>query len=120
MFIFLKFWKEILIAVLAAIAISTLYDKVYQSGYEESNRVHKEYIDEYNKKLDARIDSLQVLSTDIYEQKRISDANLSKSLKQILDETKKGPLVIEKDGKCTLSPSFVDSYNKAIDRTNGK
>ncbi len=114
------YWKEGLIALLLAITITYTYDKLVGIGYERAIQQHKEYVDEYNKKLDGRINNLEGFSSYLIKQNEVYNVKLNEDLNKILVASRKGPLVIQKEGKCTLSSNFIDSYNSVIDRANQK
>lgn len=115
-----KYWKEMVIGALISFCVYFIYNNIYERGFEKANAEHVAYIKEYNSKLDTRIQTLEDFSRVIYEQNEQTKRSQLADNQKILALARKEPLVIYKEGKCTLSPTFVDSYNSVIDRANQK
>lgn len=115
-----KFWKELLLAVALIFVGYMVYDKIYERGFEKSQQEHRDYVKKYSEDLDIRIDKLEQLSANIVEQNMIAAQNRDDDLKKILKAAAQKSLVVYKDGKCTPSQEFLDSYNSIINRANSK
>lgn len=115
-----KFWRELLLAAALFFAGYMVYDKIYERGFEKAQKEHVDYVKNYTKAIDEKIDRLETLSRDLYAALEIADTNRKQDLQKIIKAASKGPLTIYKDGKCTPSEEFLDSYNSVINRANSK
>lgn len=116
MHILLKFWKEILLAVLIGMGGYLIYDKLVTIGVNKG----KQELTLYKSQLDEKISTLEDFSRVIIVQNENTTKLLRADMSAILAEAKTKPVFVLKDGKCTLSTEFVDSYNSVIDRANAK
>lgn len=112
----LRFWKEILLALLIAASSYLIYDKIVSIGINKG----KQEVVEFNKNVDQKIKVLEDFSRVIVIQNENSAKLLRSDMAAILAEAKTKAIFVEKNGKCTLSNEFIDSYNSVIDRANRK
>ncbi len=109
-------------AVLAAVVgggyIS--YQHIKAIGYQEAQVECQAKFDELEKKQNKQIEDLQTNITNVAETLITSNQMLTSDISRIVGGLKKGgqPTTIIKEGKCTPSPTFVNSLNEAIDRAN--
>lgn len=115
-----KYWKQLLIVVLLVAALLAAYDKVYTMGYTAAEKAHKEYVAEYMKSLDTRVFGIETRSNTLIEEFRLNRELSKKDFNKILLATRGKPLFTITEGKCSPSNDFVDAYNAAIKRANGK
>lgn len=121
MIIILKYWKHLLLISLLVVASYIVYNKIYDSGYSKATAEYNLKIEDYNKKLDSRINNIEIASSTIVNTLSTQRDITKKDLSNILYAVKnKPPYIIDKTGKCAPSIDFIDTYNKAIDRVNKK
>jgi hypothetical protein len=114
MYVLIKFWKEGLLALLILSTSALLYNKIYSRAELETSKKYVQQFKEYSDKLESRIGNIQdssyILSTRNEEQAVVLDKKLAAIL-----VASRGKVMYEvKEGKCTLSPNFLDSYNQLI------
>lgn len=119
---FLKYWKHLLLSVLLVASGYLVFDAIFDMGYQKASNKYEQRIKDYEDALVERINRIENHSI-IYMQ-TTHDANTlfnSKLEKVLANVSKKNePLYIVKEGKCTPSKEFVDSYNSIITGGNAK
>lgn len=100
--------------VLAGVFAYLGYSKVYNAGYAEAEAKYQAVITQQNKMvatIESDLQKLVITSMDF-------NSSLSSDLDAIKAGMKNKPLVIYKEGKCTIAKEFLDSRDAAIDRAN--
>ena len=112
------FWKEILALVLVFLACMYLYDKGSTDGYAKAEAKYTQMINEQNIKISDKISNIEANSNILVTESRASNATLTKDVKGILLGVKGKTLTIVKDGGCTPSQTFSDTFNSVNKRVN--
>lgn len=116
-----SYWRQIFIATVISICFYTGYDYIWQKGYNAAHTECVEQFDKYNASIDSKINNLEALSSELIKVQGKNAVIMGKSLDAILAVSKEKTLIsIAKDGKCTLTQDFFDSYNSLILRGNQK
>ncbi len=112
----------ILAAVLAAVTGGGYigYNHIKDIGYKEAQAECQAKFDELEAKQNKRVEELQTVITQTADNLITNNQILTSDISRIVGGLKKGgqPTTIIKEGKCTPSPTFVNSLNEAIDRAN--
>lgn len=120
MALLLKYWKE-LVAIFAIVGgLAFAYYHVEQTGYNRAVVVYEKKIQDYNDKLDRRIDNIEKNSDALVMNAINSKDQYSKEFKAILAAAKGKPTYIVQNGNCLPSQDFVNTYNAAIRKANEK
>lgn len=118
--VLLKYWKEF-VAVLAIVGgLWFAYYHIEQIGYNRAVVVYEKKIQDYNDKLDRRIDNIEKNSDALVMNAINSKDQYSKEFKAILAAAKGKPTYIVQNGNCLPSQDFVNTYNAAIRKANEK
>ncbi len=95
------------------------YKYVENKGYQKAQVECQVKFDEYQKKVDERLNTLQGSISGMAEELITQNQSMASDIVIIARNTRnKGPTTIVKEGKCTPSPTFVEGLNEAIDRAN--
>lgn len=120
MLLFIVKYRKILLSLLLIISIigySSYFS--YNYGKESTAVKYEQQIATYNKKVFEEIQKIQLSSIDMRKSYETLREENSKSFKDIIKASKtKGPLVVYQNNTCVLTPSFIESINKAIDQAN--
>lgn len=73
---------------------------------------------EFNKKIFEKIDQLYALSKELAEAHSIKQQEIKDDIEKLRRSAMNKELVVIKDGKCTLSKDFMDTYNAIISKGN--
>lgn len=112
-----------MLLLVAAGVLGSLYSGYYHVkdiGYQEASIKYELVIKDYEKRRDAKIASIEALSTILVTESRSNNATTTKSIANVLAATKGKPLVVVKNGECTPSQTFSDSIltiNKRINQS---
>jgi hypothetical protein len=102
------------------IIVITLLFAGYSKGVTTTTAKYEEILTTMRINQEVKIARIET-SLDIMSKEQ---SNYTSSLRNSFKEITKGlnnkPLVIYKDGECTLSKEFLDSRQKAIDKVNQK
>lgn len=116
-----RFWKHLAVVLAICFLAYTAFDYIWQKGYNAAHTECVEQFDKYNASIDSKINNLEALSSELIKVQGKNAATMGKSLDAILAVSKEKTLIsIAKDGKCTLTQDFFDSYNSLILRGNQK
>lgn len=114
-----RFWKQIAVSLAICFLAYSAYDYIWQKGYTVAHTECIEQFKEYNAGIDSKIDNLENLSSELIKTQEKNTQSVTKSLNNILEVSKQKQLItITKDGKCTLTSDFFDSYNSLILKGN--
>ena len=116
----LTYWKQLVFAVLVVSTLSFAAYKIDQNGYDRASAKYELAIEEYNARVDAKLNTLTDLSNTLVTNTSTQSQKIRGDIKAIIDATKNTPPFIIVDGKCEPSPSFIDAYNKSIRKANEK
>lgn len=109
-------------AVLAAVVGGgyVSYQHIKAIGYQEAQAECQAKFDELEKKQNKQIEDLQTNITNVAETLITSNQMLTSDISRIVGGIRRSgqPTTIIKEGKCTPSPTFVNSLNEAIDKAN--
>jgi hypothetical protein len=119
--LFLKtYFRQIAFIIILGIAILAIYNKGYQSGY--NNRVvHYEKIRAEDRNiLISKIDNLEALSIGMSKDVVRKQIKLSKDLNTLTLDIKNNKSFDVKNGECVPSEYFINTFNSVINRANQK
>lgn len=117
-FILLKFWKEILLSVLIAGGSFFVYEKVKHIGYVEAETKYEAIIHDYQKQIAEQVATIENNSRILVDGNRDSAVILKSRMDDILGTLKGKPLVVVKNGECSPSQTFSDSFGKVNQQAN--
>lgn len=119
----LLFWKQILISIILAgisyTGINYVYQYGYQYGYTSAETKYTKIIKEYQVDVANKIAVLERTSTELATKQQKNSDKLTKDIGSIMYSIKDKSLVIVKEGKCTPSKTFLDSFimiNKQVNQ----
>ena len=119
--LFLKtYFRQIAFITILGIAILAIYNKGYQSGY--NNRVvHYEKIRAEDRNiLISKIDNLETLSIGLTKDVVRKQTKLGKDLNSLTLDIKNNKSFDVKNGECVPSEYFINTFNSVINRANQK
>lgn len=115
-----KIIGAILLFIVMAFGGYLIYDKIYDYGYSQAESKYTKIIDKYNKDQETKVNNIQssinslISATTNYNNVLLSD--MTKIQSSIANKA----LIVYKDGKCELSPDYIQARAAAIDRANKK
>jgi hypothetical protein len=112
--------KYAVIAVALSASLFLGYKYIYNIGYDSAKLEYELRIKEYEDKVVARIDTIELNSFVLLEQNQKNKLAAAKDFKSILDAAKNKPTYILDSSGCKPSPELVDTLNQAINRANKK
>lgn len=114
------YWKQLAFIAILGFAIYTVYNQGYTAAYKDRTSYYEAIRTVELNKLNAKIDNLEMLSVDLATQGSISQTVLSRDLNKLTQNlSKKVPFII-KNGECTPSQDFINTFNEVIARGNLK
>lgn len=117
-----KFGKTIILYGIVLILLGgfvySAYNWAYNAGYDKATKHYTAMVDKQEKAIDAKLEKLFVVSTQLVEQSTAKQLQLDKALLVIASNSAKKPLVIYKEGKCTPTPAFSDSFSEINNAAN--
>ena len=117
--LFLKlYWKQLLLVLVVVGSVLFIYDKGSTDGYAKAEAKYTQMINEQNIKISDKISNIEANSNILVTESRASNATLTKDVKGILLGVKGKTLTIVKDGGCTPSQTFSDTFNSVNKRVN--
>ena len=96
----------------------TGYSKIKQIGYDEATAICELNNKERQALIDEKIRNIEVNSNVLIELQKVSNENLSNDIAKISKGFKGKTLTIVKNGECTPSATFSDSFNTINKRVN--
>ena len=94
------------------------FEKVKNIGYEEYKVLCDKRFADHKEATDKRIEALETTSNTLVIENRENSALLAKDVAQLLKGVKGKTLTIVKDGGCTPTATFADTYNSVNKRVN--
>ena len=94
------------------------FEKVKNIGYEEYKVLCDKRFAEHKEATDKRIEALETVSNTLVVENRENSALLAKDVAQLLKGVKGKTLTIVKDGGCTPTTTFADTFNSVNVRVN--
>ena len=92
------------------------YSKIKSIGYQEAADKYELVIKDYNERVLNKIDAIEQNSSTLIVESRTNTELLSKNVTGIVKWLKGKTLTIVKNGECTPSKTFSNSFNQ-INRT---
>ena len=116
--ILLKYWKHlvVVVALLASLYGSFLYVK--NIGYKEAEAKYAEVIAKNELAILEKSKSIEIMSNVLVEQQKLANTQLTTSINSIMTGLKGKTLTIIKNGECTPSQTFSDSFSTINKRVN--
>ena len=102
----------VIVAALLGGFVYSAYNWAFNAGYDKATQKYTAMVDKQEKAIDAKLEKLFVVSTQLVEQSSIKQEQLDKALLVIATNSAKKPLVIYKEGKCTPTATFSDSFSE--------
>ncbi len=119
--ILLKYWREMIIVIALASAGYLAYNSLGNHFRAQEAARYEQKFKEYSDTVSKHIEDVQNTGNVIVIQNDQKAKELDAKLNQVLIASKNKPLTtIANDGKCTLSPNFIDSYNSLVNARNSK
>ena len=115
-----KIIVAVVISLLMAVGGYLIYDKIYDYGYSVAESKYTKVIDEYNNRQEAKANNIQASINSLISATTNYNSVLLSDMTKIQASIANKPLVVYKDGKCELSPEFIEARTAAIDRANKK
>ncbi len=94
------------------------YSKVKSIGYNEASDKYELVIKEYNQRVLDKIDAIEQNSNTLVIEAKANSDNLSKGISTITKSIKNKPMVVVKEGVCTPSVTFSNSFGEINKRVN--
>jgi hypothetical protein len=113
-------WKQIIIGLVIFGAVYTGYNWVWDRGYNTAGAEYREVLQEQADARAKQIEELTGYAKTNLEQSLVSNEKLQRDLAEIKRNAKGKPTTVVVDKDCVPSPDFIQTYNKAIDKGNGK
>lgn len=119
--LFLKsYFREIAFVVILVIAVLAVYNKGYQSGYNNRVEYYEKIRAEDRNILISKIDNLETLSIGLTKDVVRKQTKLGKDLNSLTLDIKNNKSFVIKNGECIPSEYFINTFNSVIDRANQK
>lgn len=110
----LKYWKALTLVILLAILSYISYDY----GYNTASTKYKEEIAIKEAILNDKVDALQNTALSLLDSQISYTNKLSEDLRDLTNGIKTKQLVVIKNGECTPSQTFSDSFGEVNKRVN--
>lgn len=94
------------------------YSHIKDIGYREAEAKYTEVIRKHELAVAAKTKMIEALSNDLVLQQKASSDQLATSINAVLVNVKGKSLTIIKNGECTPSQTFSDSFSKINKRVN--
>lgn len=114
----IKLVVGLLSAAILAGAIWLGYDKVKQIGYKEAEVKYEQVIKDYENNINRKITAIEANSHLLVEESRENNTLLAKDMETLLVKVKGKTLTVVKNGECTPSQTFSDTFVEANKRAN--
>jgi hypothetical protein len=115
-----SYFREIAFVAIFGIAILGVYNKGYQSGYNNRAVYYEKIRAEDRNILVGKIDKLENLTTTLSQDVVRKQTKLSKDLNYLILDIEKNKSFILKDGECIPSEYFINTFDSVINRANQK
>ncbi len=96
------------------------YNHIKQIGYKEAQAECQAKFDELEAKQNKQLEEMRTHINEVADTLITGNQTLTSDISRIVGGIKRGgqPTTIIKEGKCTPSPTFVNSLNEAIRKAN--
>ncbi len=96
------------------------YNHIKQIGYKEAQVECQAKFDELEAKQNKQLEEMRTHISEVADTLITGNQTLTSDISRIVGGIKRGgqPTTIIKEGKCTPSPTFVNSLNEAIRKAN--
>ncbi len=96
------------------------YNHIKQIGYKEAQAECQAKFDELEAKQNKQLEEMRTHISEVADTLITGNQTLTSDISRIVGGIKRGgqPTTIIKEGKCTPSPTFVNSLNEAIRKAN--
>ncbi len=103
------------IAIVVALSYSA-YSRIKHVGYLEAEAKYEQVLKEYRDAVLVKLDTIETNSKTLAENQNANAKTLAKNMNGITSSLKGKTLTIVKDGECSPSKTFSDSFG-TINRT---
>lgn len=113
--------KLIIIAIIFAVVTGvgyTTYNHIKDIGFQEAKVICDENFKKYEEQRSKKISEIETESKDLAAQSKLREGELTKKMTLLKKQLKIKPLVLVKEGKCTLTQEFSDSFGKINQTAN--
>jgi hypothetical protein len=110
--------KYIIYAIIAILTCYQLFVEIEQYGYSKAEAKYIKILDDKKEVQDALIKSIETSISENLKQSNSYTSNLSKDISKIKADLSNKPLVVYKDGTCTLTDEYLVAREKAINKAN--
>ena len=118
-----QYWKYIAMALAVVIVYFYIWNSGVQHGKAVCEQKFKLYEQKRDEKLNEKIDKLASASTELANQAKVSSGKSRAAIEKIVANAlnnPKEPLIIYKDGNCTPSKKYSDTYNAIVEQANNE
>ncbi len=112
------FWKQIALVLLVLGGLFAVYERGHYDGYEKAEVKYVKMINDETIKTNTKITAIEANSNTLVTESRIANEALAKDIKGILYGVKGKTLTIIKDGGCTPTLTFSETFNSVNKRVN--
>lgn len=109
---------RLIAAAVIAAALYTTYNHIKQIGYKEAEAKYEQVIKDYETNVSKKIDSIEILATNLSKDSKRTRAQLSGDIDKIVEGQKGKSLTIIKDGECNPNQTFIDGFVSMNQRAN--
>lgn len=115
-----KYWRTIASCLAILLALMFVYNIIYQRGVVATTITYEAKLAAQQALLDTHIAQIEQNSTLLIKQNETAAKATRQDLAKILAAAKAKPLVVYKNGECSPSQTFLDSWNQINLRGNQK
>lgn len=105
-------------ALAIALALYLGYAKIKDIGYQEASQKYELQIEQYQEQLAKKIQAIELSSQTLVAESRDNNEQMTNNVNSIIKGLKGKNLVIVKNGECTPSKEFSDSFVTINKRVN--
>ena len=102
----------VIVAALLGGFVYSAYNWAFNAGYDKASLHYASIVDKQEKAIDAKLEKLFVVSSQLVAQTASKQQQLDKALSTIAMNASKKPLVIYKEGACVPTETFLDSFSE--------
>lgn len=116
--ILIKYWKQLLLVLTLVTVLYVGYSYIKSIGYLEAETKYSAIITQHEKEVTDKARTIEVMSNVLVEQQKTYSKQLTASIDSIMVKLKGKTLTIVKNGECTPSQTFSDSFQEINKRVN--
>lgn len=114
----IKLVTYLIIGLIATFGVYSVYAKIKQIGYDEAEQKYSQIIKDYETNVNKKINSIETLANTLVLENRENSLLLAADVGAILTKVKGKTLTVVKNGECTPSQTFSDTFVEINKRAN--